>query len=103
MPHIPLVTQPRGATLTRIAPFPVLTSLSDSQHKNFVQSTITGRAARGLSSVEYVLESREHAPEIWDVRLDPLVNGKEERKRRLKEVEDAVEWEREIRGRRREA
>jgi len=102
MPHIPLHTQPFGAALARKSPYPILTSLSDAQRKNFVQSTITGRAARGLASVEYVLEARSHPLPDWEVHLDPLAHGQEERKRRSKEVADAEEWEREARRRRRE-
>ena len=92
MPHIPLHTQSRSATLTRLSPYPILISLSDTQHSNFVQNTITGRAARGLASVEVVFESRSHP--------DALVFPNEERKRRIREVEDAVEWEKEARRRR---
>lgn len=91
MPHVPLHTQARAAELTRVSPYPILTSLSDAEHKNFVQSTITGRAARGLASVEYVLESRMQ---------DSDSPSEEEHQKRRREVEDAVEWEKEARKRR---
>ena len=84
MPHVPLYTQPIGASLTRLSPYPIIESLPDIDRKNFVQSTIIGRAARGLASIEYVLES---VPD-------------HERQKRLREVEDAVQWEKEMRRRR---
>ncbi|KAK8864469.1 hypothetical protein IAR55_001719 [Kwoniella newhampshirensis] len=86
MPHVPLHTQPTSSTTVRLAPYPIISSASDSKHLNFVQSTITGPAARGLASVEYVFENS---------------GGDEERKRRLQAVEEAVEWERDMKRRRR--
>lgn len=93
MPHVPLFTQPKSADFVRASPYPILQSVSDTQHQNFVQSTVRGRAARGLASLEYV--------------FDPLVDGhvgydrtaEDEYRKRM--VQDAVEWEERNREKRR--
>jgi len=95
-PHVPLYTQPSLAVRDRLSYSPLLASYSDSKHSNFVQSSLSGRAARGLASVEYVLETRAEAPQadsdVWymgDLAPKP--------EKRLRAVQDAEEWEREAR------
>ncbi|WVQ80825.1 hypothetical protein IAT38_002932 [Cryptococcus sp. DSM 104549] len=83
MPHVPQRTQPTASQTAQLSPYPIISSASDPIHLNFAQSSITGRAARGLASLEYVLETE----------------GGGEAERRAKEVEDAVRWEREMRAR----
>ncbi|RSH87287.1 hypothetical protein EHS25_003196 [Saitozyma podzolica] len=122
MPHVPLSTQPNSAFPIRLSPNPILTSQSDEKHKNFVQSTITGQAARGLASVEYVFEDEHrHQHQHQQLADEPYAaepgagvglnlllgfggkapgEGERERKRRWKEVEDAVSWEKEARRKR---
>lgn len=124
MPHVPRSTQPNSAFPIRLSPNPILASQSDEKHKNFVQSTIAGQAARGLASVEYVFEDeqshahqhRQLADEAYAAGPEPgvgfglmfglglggkaLGEGERERKRRCKEVEDAVSWEKEARRKR---
>ena len=93
MPHVPQYTQPSSADFVRASPYPILQSLSDVKHRNFVQSTVRGPAARGLASIEYV--------------FDPLVNGQigwdrspeEETRKRM--VQEAEEWAREAATKRR--
>jgi chromatin structure-remodeling complex protein RSC7 len=120
MPHVPLSTQPKSAFPVRLSPNPILTSQSDDKHKNFVQSTITGQAARGLASVEFVFEDQHQHHQLADeaYAAEPgagvgfglvfgfglgdqvLGEGERERKRRWKEVEEAVSWEKEARRKR---
>ncbi|WVR07114.1 hypothetical protein IAU60_004154 [Kwoniella sp. DSM 27419] len=83
MPHVPQFTQPTTGDFARYAPYPVLSSSSDSKH-NFVQATVTGPAAKGLASVEFVFES----------------GAEDEVAKRMREVEEAVEWEKEVKRRR---
>lgn len=82
MPHIPLFTQPTIAFLAQTSPYPVLSSATDMQDFHLVQSTITGPAARGLASVEYVLETNEDS----------------QTQQRLTMVEEAEKWERRMRA-----
>ncbi|OXG24836.1 chromatin structure-remodeling complex protein RSC7 [Cryptococcus neoformans Tu401-1] len=82
MPHIPLFTQPTIAFLAQTSPYPVLSSSTDTQHLHCVQSTITRSAARGLASVEYVLETDEDS----------------QTQQRLTMVEEAEKWERRMRA-----
>lgn len=121
LPHVPLFTQPTTASTIKASPYPIVASQSDEKHRNFVQSTISGRAATGLASVEYVFESRS-APSVtpgqadhagddevvhlpnwngWGPILPPVsAMSPEVRKRRLQEVHDAEEWERQARRKR---
>lgn len=82
MPHIPLFTQPTIAFLAQTSPYPILSSSTDTQHLHCVQSTITGSAARGLASVEYVLETDEDS----------------QTQQRLTMIEEAEKWERRMRA-----
>lgn len=106
MPHVPLWTQSRSSGMSRLSPWPVIASLSDAGHRNFVQSTVVGRAARGLASVEYVFERGKGDERPGTGQGDDQVVGREgdgegEKASRLRVVEEAVEWEREMRKRRR--
>lgn len=102
MPHVPLRTQPVAATLSRVAPYPLLSSAFDIAHGDAAQPTFKGEATRGLSSMEYVLQppadSSIFPTEVW---FDS-VPGETERKRRAQEVQEAVEWEKEMRKKRRQ-
>ncbi|ORY21113.1 chromatin remodelling complex Rsc7/Swp82 subunit-domain-containing protein [Naematelia encephala] len=92
MPHVPNYTQPSTANSTRLSHFPILAAQADTQHKNFVMSSVTGRAARGLASVEYVLETSEDRMEIKDDKgLFEFTSGGPEVLERM--VRDAEEWE----------
>ncbi|WVW84005.1 hypothetical protein I302_106030 [Kwoniella bestiolae CBS 10118] len=86
IPHVPQYTQPTSSSpYDRISYHPIISSSSTSTH-NSVQSTLSGPAARGISSVEYVLENtHDYAQEIA------------ERERQVREAED---WEREMRRKR---
>ena len=86
MPHVPLSTQPTSADFVRASPYPILQSVSDIQHANFVQSTVRGPMARGLASVEYVFEPFVGDQPGWT--REPVEEGI----KRI--VDDAVEWER---------
>jgi len=88
MPHVPIYTQPTLAEINRISPYPILQQFTDSNHQNFVQSTVRGKAARGLASIEYVFEARE-----------PIVPVEYEVEARLRVVQEAEEWERRGRDR----
>ncbi|WRT66445.1 uncharacterized protein IL334_003403 [Kwoniella shivajii] len=83
MPHVPLHTQPTSATFDRISYHPIISSHSSSN--NHAQSTLMGPSSRGIASVEYVFENSE-----TDVK-----------ETREKVVRDAIEWEKEMRRRRR--
>lgn len=84
MPHIPLFTQPSSADFVRASPYPILQSISDVAHRNFVQSTVRGPAARGLASVEYVFDPLVNGVVGWDR------TGEDETRRRM--VQEAEEW-----------
>ena len=105
LPHVPQNTQPHSGTITRLTPYPVISSVSDSTHRNFVQSTITGKAAEGLASVEYVFDQSRSddvcmpsGDAVWELHCSESRNQNE--RKRMKMVEDAVRWE--IEGRKRQ-
>lgn len=103
MPHTPLHTQPLGANRIRSSPYPILTSPAKSTHQDLIRPLVTTRAVQGIASVEYVLDATTAGAEddVLDVNLDLKRSWDEEVEKRLKEVEEAEEWEREARKRRR--
>ncbi|WVQ72504.1 hypothetical protein IAR50_002060 [Cryptococcus sp. DSM 104548] len=76
-PHIPQTTQPSGSTTHQLSPNPILSASSDLSHLHPAQPTLTGPAARGLASVEYVFEKAETS----------------EAQKRIRMVQEAEEWE----------
>jgi len=99
---VPLITQPGSALRERLSQSPLLASYSDSKHTNFVQSSVSGRAARGLASVEYALETRAEAPrtddDVW--YMGDLVSNAQ---KRLRAVQEAEAWEREAKKKQKQA
>ena len=91
MPLVPLHTQPQVASRDRISSFPLLTSIPDSIRQNFVQSTISGKAAQGLSSLEYVFERNVPVAALDEGVWDMSEGGNVDRERMVRE---ALEWER---------
>lgn len=75
--------------------YPVLSSLSDSSKRNFVQSTVTGPAAQGLASVEYVFEPQAYFAQS-------VAESSDGTKRRMELVDEALEWERQSRRKQRQ-
>lgn len=58
--------------------------MTDSQHLNFIQSTVRGKAAKGLASLEYVFErpGLQEGMDQYEVEA------------RQRIVQEAEEWER---------
>jgi chromatin structure-remodeling complex protein RSC7 len=67
---------------------PLIASLPDKSYTHHIQSSISGLAAKGLASVEYVFEDR-HTAEAAAV----------EHHRRMQLVREAGEWERDMKAR----
>nr|ODN97540.1 chromatin structure-remodeling complex protein RSC7 [Cryptococcus depauperatus CBS 7855] len=76
LPHIPLCTQPNTSTSTQLSPYPILTYSGTNQYIHSYPSS-TGHNVRGLASIEYALET----------------GAGDELQRRLKQVQEAEEWE----------
>jgi hypothetical protein len=85
MPHVPLYTQSTVSQMARLSPYPILSSTSTSDSTG--QSTVRGKAVKGLASIEYVFEPQ----------YDYGVGQEVEYEMRQQVIKEAEEWERQNR------
>lgn len=88
IPHIPLHTQPASCISSRLSYNPLISSLPDQSYTHHIQSSISGKAARGLASVEFVFE-----------QINPEDGEEGKHERMMKMVRDAEDWERAMKRR----
>ncbi|ORX36579.1 chromatin remodelling complex Rsc7/Swp82 subunit-domain-containing protein [Kockovaella imperatae] len=108
LPHVPSHTQPSSSLFDRLSPFPIIASRSDSAYRNFVQSSISGSAAKGLASIEHVFEASREDRLVGTLSTDPdaalelafMRTKEEEAAKRSREVLEAERWEVERRQKR---